>query len=214
VFWWVPGPRVCAWLSALPLALACTACLSAFCCAAYKGAYTLHFSCLTCAWLQVVLLGTGHPHLEAAVAAAQQAHPDFVRAVTTFSEGLAHRIAAGADILLMPSRFEPCGLSQLYALRYGAVPVACATGGLRDTIEDVSPFEDGDAARGTGWTFVPAAAAPLVAVMQRAVGVYRHRPARWRAIQRAGMARDFGWARAAAGYEAVIADALAAGHDS
>ena len=154
--------------------------------------------------MQVVMLGTGHPHLEAQLSDAQAKHPDFIRGVVEFSEGLAHRIMGACDILLMPSRFEPCGLNQMYALRYGTVPVACATGGLRDTIDDVSPFQHGDEARGTGWTFAPATAPALIGAMQGAVSVYRDAPDRWRNIQLEGMQRDFGWARAAAAYETVI----------
>ena len=159
--------------------------------------------------LQVVMLGSGHPHFEEALKEAQRDHPDFFRAIITFSEKLAHRIIAASDILLMPSRFEPCGLNQMYALRYGTVPVACATGGLRDTIDDVSPFEDGAEPRGTGWTYSPATPAALVSAMKRAVAVYRDEPERWRQLQVAGMAEDFGWHRAALAYEEVFRAASA-----
>jgi starch synthase len=158
--------------------------------------------------VQVVMLGSGHPHFEDTLKQAQEQHPDFFRGIVRFSEELAHRIVAASDILLMPSRFEPCGLNQMYALRYGTVPVACATGGLRDTIEDVSPFEHGEEAFGTGWTFSPATAQALVATMKRAVSVYRNNPRRWRSIQVKGMEKDFGWSRAARSYEEVIRSTL------
>ena len=167
--------------------------------------HSVHQAALTSsAAAQVVMLGAGQPELEQALEAAQAAHPDFFRGAARFSEPLAHAIVAGADILAMPSRFEPCGLNQMYALRYGTVPVACATGGLRDTIDDVSPFGEGDSARGTGWTFTPATPAALTRALGRAVNVYREHPARWRAIQQEGMRRDSGWGRAAAAYEQVI----------
>ncbi|KXZ41848.1 hypothetical protein GPECTOR_263g678 [Gonium pectorale] len=102
---------------------------------------------------QVVLLGSGAADYEDALRAAQAAYPANVRAYVGFSVPLSHRILAAADILLMPSRFEPCGLNQLYAQRYGTVPVAHGTGGLRDTIADVSPFamEQREEGSGGGW---------------------------------------------------------------
>jgi glycogen synthase len=121
--------------------------------------------------VQVVMLGSGNPSLEDRLRHAQAEHPDFFRGVVQFSEIFAHRIIAASDILLMPSRFEPCGLNQMYALRYGTVPVACATGGLRDTILDISPFSRGTEALGTGWTFSPATPAALASAMKRAVQV-------------------------------------------
>lgn len=134
--------------------------------------------------------------------------PDFFVALPTFSVPLAHRIMAASDILLMPSRFEPCGLNQLYAMRYGTVPVACATGGLNDTIDDVSPFARGHAAMGTGWTFDPPTVPALVRAMKAVVQVYRHEPERWRNIQLEGMKQDFSWTRAAASYEQVIEESI------
>ncbi|GFR43742.1 hypothetical protein Agub_g4852, partial [Astrephomene gubernaculifera] len=86
---------------------------------------------------QLVLLGSGAPDYEAALRAAAAAHPDHVAAHVGFSPRLARRLLAGADMLVIPSRFEPCGLTQMYGMRYGTVPVASGTGGLRDTIEDV-----------------------------------------------------------------------------
>ena len=160
--------------------------------------------------LQVVMLGSGHPHLEHAMVGAEKDHPDFFRGIVKFSEPLAHQILAAADILLMPSRFEPCGLNQMHAMRYGTVPVAHATGGLQDTILDISPFAEGGMAHGNGWTFTPASDKALVAAVRSAVEVYREQPARWRDIQRSGMTTDWGWSRAAELYETVIRCTLAA----
>lgn len=156
------------------------------------------------------MLGSGHPHLEHAMVEAERDHPDFFRGIVKFSEPLAHQILAAADILLMPSRFEPCGLNQMHAMHYGTVPVAHATGGLQDTILDVSPFAEGDMAYGTGWTFTPASDKALVAAVKAAVEVYREQPARWRDIQQTGMMTDWGWSRAAELYETVIKATLAA----
>lgn len=156
------------------------------------------------------MLGSGHPHLEHAMVQAEEDHPDFFRGIVKFSEPLAHQILAAADILLMPSRFEPCGLNQMHAMRYGTVPVAHATGGLQDTILDVSPFAEGDVAYGNGWTFTPASDKALVAAVKAAVEVYRDQPARWRDIQETGMTTDWGWGRAAELYESAIACTLTA----
>lgn len=93
---------------------------------------------------QVVVLGAGAADYEAAVEAETRASGWFFRASVGFDARLARRVIAGADVLLMPSRFEPCGLTQLYAMRYGTVPVAHATGGLQDTVEDVCPFSGGE----------------------------------------------------------------------
>ena len=111
-----------------------------------------------------------------------------------FDEALAHRIEAGADLFLMPSRFEPCGLNQMYSQRYGTPPVARATGGLADTIADGE----------TGFLFGPAEASALVAAVRRAIGLWREEPRRL-AVQRAGMARDFGWAGPARQYAELYA---------
>jgi starch synthase len=105
------------------------------------------------------------------------------------NEGLAHRIEAGADLFVMPSRYEPCGLNQMYSQRYGTPPVARATGGLVDTVIDGE----------TGFLFERAEGSALAAAVRRALAVWRE-PARWREIQRAGMQRDFSWRGAARQY--------------
>jgi starch synthase len=144
---------------------------------------------------QVILLGTGDPKLEKACLKMEKAHPQRVRAALRFDAGLARRMYAGADILLMPSRYEPCGLAQMIAMRYGCVPLARATGGLRDTIVDVG----GSGEKGTGFLFKPATAAAFVGTMQRALDAYRD-PVCWTSIQQQGMHQDFSWENSAAQY--------------
>ena len=138
---------------------------------------------------QFALLGKGEAHLERALATAASRHPGRVAVATGFDEGLAHLIEAGADLFLMPSRFEPCGLNQMYSQRYGTPPVARATGGLADTILDGE----------TGFLFERAETSALTAAVRRAVAAWRE-PGRWREMQGAAMRRDFSWAAAARRY--------------
>ena len=138
---------------------------------------------------QLVVLGKGDRGQEHALAALAARHPGKVAVATGFNEELAHLIEAGADLFLMPSRFEPCGLNQMYSQRYGTPPVAHATGGLVDTIVDGE----------TGFLFERPERAALLAAVRRAVAAWRDR-ARWQTIQRAGMARDFSWAEPARRY--------------
>jgi starch synthase len=147
--------------------------------------------------VQLALLGSGQRELEEAFARAAREHPDRVAARIGFDEGLAHRIEGGADVFLMPSRFEPCGLNQMYSLRYGTVPVVRAVGGLEDTVED---YDGAD--RGTGFKFREYAPHALLLAVRRALDVYRDRRA-WRGLLLRGMAQDNGWDRSAAGYEAL-----------
>ena len=138
---------------------------------------------------QLALLGKGEGALEAALAQLAARHPGRIALHVGFSEDLAHLIEAGADVFLMPSRFEPCGLNQMYSQRYGTPPVARATGGLIDTIQDGV----------TGFLFEREDSEALVAAVRRALAAYRD-SARWRRIRRAAMARDFSWAAAARRY--------------
>jgi starch synthase len=148
---------------------------------------------------QLVAQGTGDPALESAFALAAQAHPGSVVVHAGFDEGRAHRMIAGADLILVPSRFEPCGLTQLYALRYGTVPLVRAVGGLADTVDDgVTGFCFGDA---TAWA--------LHASVERALAAHAD-PVRWRAMMRAGMARSLGWDGPARQYLALYEDACRA----
>jgi starch synthase len=138
---------------------------------------------------QLALLGKGESAHEDALRALAARHPGRIAVEVRFSEDLAHAIEAGADLFLMPSRFEPCGLNQMYSQRYGTPPVARATGGLVDTIVDGV----------TGFLFEGAEPAALAAAVRRALAAYRD-PVRWRRIQRAGMQCDFSWSAAARRY--------------
>jgi starch synthase len=138
---------------------------------------------------QLAVLGRGERELEGALAAAAARHPGRIAVAVGFNEELAHLIEGGADLFLMPSRFEPCGLNQMYSQRYGTPPVARATGGLLDTVADGE----------TGFLFERAESSALAAAVRRAAAA-RREPRRWREIQRAGMRRDFSWAAAARRY--------------
>ncbi len=135
-----------------------------------------------------VLLGTGERRYEEVWQTLAARHPDRIAVRIGFDEAMAHRIEAGADLFLMPSRFEPCGLNQMYSLRYGTVPVVRATGGLADTVRDVDPATG----EGTGFTFKEASSGALLAAVRRALETYRNR-AVWRGIQLAGMRQDVSW---------------------
>jgi starch synthase len=145
--------------------------------------------------LQLALLGSGRHDYEELFRRLTRERPDRIAARIGFDERLAHRLEAGADLFLMPSRFEPCGLNQMYSLRYGTVPVVHAVGGLDDTVDDY----DG-ANAGTGFKFAGYHPQALLGALRRAVDVYRDRRA-WRGIMTRGMAQDFSWATAAQHYE-------------
>jgi starch synthase len=134
---------------------------------------------------QLVILGAGDLALEAAVRGLEQDFPGRVRAVTRFDAPLSHRIYAGADVLIIPSRYEPCGMTQMIAMRYGCVPLARATGGLRDTVRDIQQGADS-----TGFLFEAPRPAELTGAMRRAMRVYQNE-AVWQALQLRGMRRDF-----------------------
>jgi len=142
-----------------------------------------------------VLLGTGERRYEDLWRTLAARHPDRIAVRIGFDEALAHRIEAGADLFLMPSRFEPCGLNQMYSQRYGTVPVVRATGGLADTVRNVDPAT-GD---GTGFTFTDPSPSALLQALRRALELYHDRGA-WRRIQLAGMRQDFSWDASARQY--------------
>ena len=116
---------------------------------------------------------------------------------------MAHRITAGCDILLMPSRFEPCGLNQLYAMRYGTVPVVHAVGGLRETVSPFNPKND----TGTGWQFDEASEAKFQEAVGYAIGTFRNNAADFQKIQTRGMEQDLSWELAAEKYEEKLIEA-------
>ncbi len=148
---------------------------------------------------RLVVLANGDIDLERRFEALAAAHPTELAVRIRFDEALSHRITAGADLLLMPSRWEPCGLSQMYAMAYGTLPVVHATGGLIDTVVDAGTGPR-PRAGATGWHFSPVSAEALFSTLQRAVGVFRHDRAGWRRMQRAAMTLDFGWDAAARTY--------------
>jgi starch synthase len=147
---------------------------------------------------QVVVVGTGDAAAEEAVRGLAARFPGRAAAFVGFEEALAHRVEAGADIFLMPSRFEPCGMNQMYSQRYGTPPVVRATGGLADSVVDCTP-ETLAAGTASGFVFHPATGLALLDAVERAVEAYRDPPT-WRALQLNGMARDFSWRASAARY--------------
>lgn len=150
---------------------------------------------------QLVLLGSGEQDLEDGFRRAASARPTSIAAVFGFDEALAHLIQGGCDAIVVPSRFEPCGLTQLYALRYGAVPIVSRVGGLADTVIDANAMALG-AGVGTGIQFAPVAGIALEAALGRAATLWKDREA-WIRIQRNGMTTDVGWSGPAKRYAAV-----------
>jgi len=148
---------------------------------------------------QVVILGSGNPHLERRLREVAGHYPGRVGIFLGYDEPLAHRIEAASDCFLMPSRFEPCGLNQLYSLRYGAVPIVRHTGGLADTVIDASAanFAEG---RATGFVFHAAAAHALWLTIERAIRFWNERRSDWGRLTMNGMARDFSWDSSAKHY--------------
>ena len=146
--------------------------------------------------VQMVLLGTGDVELERALQNLHRRFPDRLAVQIRFDVALSHRILAGADIVLIPSRYEPCGLNQMYGLAYGTIPVVRATGGLHDTI---IPF-DPRAGTGNGFTFSKAEAGDLLEAVRRAIALF-HDKAAWERLMKNAMAADFSWERPASEYE-------------
>lgn len=144
----------------------------------------------------LVVLGTGERRFEEAIRAAQSAHPGRVRVVTRFDNRLAHQIYAASDLFLMPSRYEPCGLGQMIAMRYGALPVVHHTGGLADTVTDSSRDD------ATGFVFWELSPSALVDALARAAAVLGS-PDRLAWMRRTAMTRDFSWAASARAYDAL-----------
>ena len=143
--------------------------------------------------VQLMILGHGDARYESALRTLAELHPAHVSATFGFDESLAHLIEAGADAFLMPSRFEPCGMNQMYSQRYGTVPIVRATGGLVDSVESY------EHEMGTGFVFQEASAAALFATIKNALAVYRDNSA-WRRLQLNGMHRDFRWEASARRY--------------
>jgi starch synthase len=145
--------------------------------------------------VQIVMLASGDPRLEQFFQSAQERYPDNLRVNLDFDNALAHRIQAGSDMFLMPSRFEPCGLTQMYALKYGNAPIARATGGLRDTVSEFDQVSGG----GNGFVFEQFQPEALVAATARAVSTFRT-PRVWRQLMDNCFGADFPWSGAAREY--------------
>jgi starch synthase len=143
--------------------------------------------------LQLVVLGTGEKKYHDLFEKAARRYPDKVAAALMFNNDLAHLIEAGSDMFLMPSRYEPCGLNQIYSLRYGTVPIVRATGGLDDTIED----QNGSG--GTGFKFTSYKGSELLKTIQRAVHAFADQNG-WKKLMKTGMAKDYSWESSARKY--------------
>ena len=167
--------------------------------AGHKGLDLLCYIARRLLWerdCQMLILGTGEPRFEQFFRELEQEFPDRVAAKITFDLGLAARIYAGGDIYLMPSKSEPCGLSQMNAMRYGTVPVVHATGGLKDTV----PPADENGQGGLGFTFQSYNADDFYGALQRCLDLYRHNREGFRALQRTCMQQDFSWDKPAQKY--------------
>ena len=150
---------------------------------------------------QLAMLGSGDADLEAQWLQAASAYPGIVAVQRGYDEALAHAIVAGSDMIAVPSRFEPCGLTQMYGMRYGTLPLVRATGGLKDTVRDVDPrsLDDGSA---TGFVFEAASIEATAEAIRRALVLWRQ-PGDWARVVANGMRRDFGWDAAARAYLAL-----------
>lgn len=151
-----------------------------------------------------VVLGSGDPEYEEMWRTAAERYPRTIAVQIGYDEALAHLVEAGADMFLMPSRYEPCGLNQMYSMRYGTVPIVRATGGLDDAVDDV----DERTGAGTGFKFRDFDVSAMLATLREAIRVYGNRD-RWRLIQQAGMRRDFSWTASAERYVQEYAELLA-----
>jgi starch synthase len=154
---------------------------------------------------QLVVVGTGDTELMDFFLGLQKALPEQVASYLQYHENLPHLVFAGSDVILIPSQYEPSGLTQMEAMRYGAVPVARKTGGLADTIEDYRPGEG----RGTGFLFAEMDSHELLIALTRAFSGWRHR-VEWRSLQKRVMEKDFSWDRSAKGYALLFKKAIAA----
>jgi len=157
--------------------------------------------------LQLVVLGTGERKYHDLLQAAAKRHPGKITVNLAFDNKLAHQIEAGCDMFLMPSHYEPCGLNQLYSLRYGTVPIVRATGGLADTVVGCH-YETLENSTATGFTFKKYGPAELLGAIRQALDVYQ-RPEDWAKLVRTGMEQDWSWSRSASEYEQLYEKALA-----
>lgn len=153
---------------------------------------------------QFVFLGSGHPPFHAMLERAAKKWPDQVSVHLRFDAALAHQIEAGVDAFLMPSRYEPCGLNQMFSLRYGTLPVVRYTGGLADTVVDATAANV-KAGRANGFVFEDYTSRAFLSAVNRAIKMYLEEPESWKKMQQTAMTQDFSWAGAAKKYEALYA---------
>jgi starch synthase len=145
--------------------------------------------------IQLVAIGSGERGYEAFLTGLAIRYPEKASAHIGFDEVIAHQIEAGSDLFLMPSLYEPCGLNQMYSLKYGTIPIVRAVGGLKDTVEDYDPFMD----TGTGFVFGPYTPAAFERAIHRALQAYSDKP-RFNALRQRAMRKDFSWERSAQAY--------------
>jgi starch synthase len=155
----------------------------------------------------LAVLGAGDVAIEAELQAAAARHPGKIGVIIGYNEGLSHLMQAGADALLVPSRFEPCGLTQLCALRYGSIPVVARTGGLADTVVDLNHAAQ-TAKSATGVQFFPVTRDQFGRALRRTIDAYRDGP-QWLSLQKRGMAADVSWDNSAALYAKLYRDIAA-----
>ncbi|KAL8240805.1 hypothetical protein R6Q59_014160 [Mikania micrantha] len=158
--------------------------------------------------VQFVMLGSGEKQYEEWMRATEAAFQYKFRGCVGFDVPISHQITAGCDILLMPSRYEPCGLNQLYAMRYGTIPVVHETGGLRETVKTYNPYAEESKGQGTGWAFSPLTRECMLDALRVAIKTYREHKTSWEGLMRRGMERECSWDNAAVQYEQVFEWAL------
>ena len=160
--------------------------------------------CLAHDGVQFVILGTGEGHYEQWFSEAARRHPRQMAAIMRFDEGLSHRVYASSDLFLMPSRFEPCGISQLLALRYGSIPVVRETGGLNDTVHSYQAHEN----KGNGFTFKNYNAHDMLYTLRRGISMYRHDRENWNGLVQRALNEDHSWSKSAQCYTNVYKEAI------
>ncbi len=150
-----------------------------------------------------IILGTGDPALEEAVTSLSAQCPEKIHGILKFDNAFSHQLYAGGDMIIMPSRYEPCGLSQMFAMRYGCLPIATATGGLKDTISDeaATPISD-------GFLFSQPTVTTCTESIQKALKIYSNNPQKWQQMQLNAMEKDFSWERSAEQYKEVYINLL------
>ena len=149
--------------------------------------------------IQVIVVGSGEPHWEYRLRELEQQFPNKMRAFIGFNTALSHQVEAGCDLFMMPSRFEPCGLNQMYSMRYGTLPIVHATGGLVDTVENLDERKE----TGCGFVFSELCNDAVYNTLGWACSVYFDRPHLFRKMQQTAMQKDFSWESSVNQYESV-----------